>query len=79
MWQLNVKDQTVSGYAGPWLRPGAAGAAREAVSGYLRDGKLRIVNGRSFPLAEAASAHRAVEGRATTGKVLLVLDEEANR
>ena len=79
MWQLNLKGQTVSGYGGPWLRPGAAAAAREAISGYLRDGKLRIVNGGSFPLAEAASAHRAIEGRATTGKVLLVLDEEANR
>ena len=79
MWQLNVKGQTVSGYGGPWLRPGAAAAAREAILGYLRDDKLRVVNGRSFPLAEAASAHRAVEGRATIGKVLLLLNEEVNR
>jgi NADPH2:quinone reductase len=25
-----------------------------------------------FPLADAAAAHRALEGRATTGKVLLI-------
>ena len=79
MWQLNLKGQSVSGYGGPWLRPGAAGAAREVISGYLRNDKLRVVNGRSFALAEAASAHRAVEGRVTIGKVLLLINEEANR
>lgn len=34
------------------------------------DLKLRI--GHTFPLAEAAEAHRALEGRRTTGKVLLL-------
>ena len=34
-----------------------------------RDLKIRI--GAEYPLAEAAEAHRALEGRATTGKVLL--------
>lgn len=71
MWQLNLKGQTVSGYGGPWIRPGRAGAAREALARHLREGELRVV-GRSFPLAEAASAHRAVEGRATNGKVVLL-------
>jgi NADPH2:quinone reductase len=71
MWQLNLKGQTVSGYGGPWLRPGAAGRAREAISGYLTSGKLRVVRGPSFPLAEAAEAHRAVEGRRSRGKIFL--------
>jgi len=79
MWQLNLKGQSVSGYGGPWLRPGAATAAREVISGYLRNDKLRVVNGQSFALAEAASAHRAVEGRVTIGKVVLLINEEANR
>jgi len=29
--------------------------------------------GHRYPLAEAAEAHRALEGRRTTGKVLLTL------
>jgi NADPH2:quinone reductase len=35
-------------------------------------GQLHIRIGRTFPLAQAADAHRALAGRATTGKVLLI-------
>jgi NADPH2:quinone reductase len=35
-------------------------------------GELRVRIGATFPLAEAAEAHRALEGRRTTGKVLLL-------
>ncbi len=35
-------------------------------------GELRIRIGAEYPLAEAAAAHRALEGRKTTGKVLLI-------
>jgi NADPH2:quinone reductase len=35
-------------------------------------GELRVRIGASFPIAEAAEAHRALEGRRTTGKVLLI-------
>ena len=45
-----------------------AGAVLEAVAA----GRLHVRIGARFPLAEAAAAHRALEGRATTGKVLLV-------
>ena len=72
MWQLNMQGQTVSGYGGPWIRPGAAGRARKEISTYLRSGKLQVVEGTSFRLEKAADAHRAVEGRATLGKVTLV-------
>jgi NADPH2:quinone reductase len=34
-------------------------------------GRLSVRIGAEFPLARAADAHRALEGRATTGKVLL--------
>jgi NADPH2:quinone reductase len=42
------------------------------VLGWVRDGRLKIRIGLELPLAEAAEAHRALEGRRTTGKVLLV-------
>ena len=45
--------------------------ARE-VLGAIAEGKLDVRIGARFPLADAAAAHRALEGRATTGKVLLV-------
>ncbi|MEO6600058.1 MAG: quinone oxidoreductase [Polyangiaceae bacterium] len=38
----------------------------------IRDG-LRIEIGQRFPLAEAAAAHRALEGRSTTGSTLLTV------
>ena len=42
------------------------------VFGWIRDGKLMLRIEREFALADAASAHRALEGRETTGKVLLI-------
>ncbi|MFM9091873.1 MAG: quinone oxidoreductase family protein [Verrucomicrobiota bacterium] len=39
---------------------------------WLADGSLRVRIGATFPLAGTADAHRALEARATTGKVLLV-------
>ena len=38
----------------------------------VASGDLDVRVGATFPLARAADAHRALEGRATTGKVLLV-------
>jgi NADPH2:quinone reductase len=43
-----------------------------AVLGAVADGGLRVRIGARFPLAEAAAAHRALESRATTGKLLLI-------
>jgi NADPH:quinone reductase-like Zn-dependent oxidoreductase len=42
------------------------------VMGLVAEGKLRPVIHRTFPLAEAAAAHRAVESRGVFGKVLLL-------
>ncbi len=39
--------------------------------GWVQDGKLNVRIGAEFELSKAAEAHRALEGRATTGKVLL--------
>lgn len=39
---------------------------------WMREGKLRVRVGHRLPLREAATAHRMLEGRQTTGKVLLI-------
>jgi NADPH2:quinone reductase len=41
------------------------------VLGWVRDGKLKLRMEFEYPLKDAAEAHRALEGRKTTGKVLL--------
>jgi NADPH2:quinone reductase len=40
--------------------------------GWVADGSLTVRVGHEFPLARAADAHRELEGRRTTGKVLLI-------
>jgi NADPH2:quinone reductase len=39
---------------------------------WILAGKLKVTIGREFPLAQAAEAHRALESRQTTGKVVLI-------
>jgi NADPH:quinone reductase len=39
---------------------------------WVAEGALEVRIGREFPLAQAADAHRDLEGRRTTGKVLLI-------
>ena len=42
------------------------------VLGWVGSGELQVRVGGEFPLAEAAEAHRQLEGRLTTGKLLLI-------
>jgi NADPH:quinone reductase len=42
------------------------------VLGWIRDGKIKLRVEHQFPLAQAAEAHKALEGRKTTGKILLI-------
>ena len=42
------------------------------VLGWIKDGKVKLRIEHQFPLAQAAEAHRALEGRKTTGKILLI-------
>jgi NADPH2:quinone reductase len=39
---------------------------------WIATGQLKLRIDKTFPLAEAAEAHRQLEGRKTSGKVLLV-------
>ena len=39
---------------------------------WIANGELKLRIDKSFPLSEAAEAHRQLEARKTTGKVLLI-------
>ena len=73
--QLMYKNQAVIGY---WLtawmqRPDRIARAVSELMQYLAEGKLEIIVGATFPLAEAAAAHQAIAERKTTGKVVLLV------
>ncbi len=42
------------------------------VLGWIRAGEMKLRIEKTFPLAEASEAHRQLEGRKTTGKLLLI-------
>jgi NADPH2:quinone reductase len=47
-------------------------ARADEVLGWVAAGRVRLHIDRSYPLAEAADAHRALAGRETMGKILLI-------
>jgi NADPH:quinone reductase len=47
-------------------------ARSSAVFGMMAAGKLKLRIAHVYPLAEAPQAHRDLEGRKTTGKLLLI-------
>ena len=53
------------------LRPQAAAAALTTLVGHVAAGRVTVPVGTVLPLEEAARAHRLLEERATTGKVVL--------
>jgi len=74
MWPMQMKALSLGGFGGPWLRPGRAAAAAQALSEHVERGQLQIVANHTFLLAEAAAAHQAIESRQTTGKVVLIVE-----
>jgi NADPH2:quinone reductase len=54
------------------LTPAELRARCEDLFAWIASEKLNVRIGARFPLAAAADAHRALEGRVTTGKVLLL-------
>jgi NADPH2:quinone reductase len=46
--------------------------ARRELQAWVADGSLRIAIGQTFPLHQAAEAHRQLESRATHGKLILI-------
>jgi NADPH2:quinone reductase len=58
----------------PFMRDGDGG--REAIStllDWIAEGRLRVVEGPTYPIEHAAAAHAAIEAGATVGKVTLTV------
>jgi len=73
--QLMYKNQAIIGY---WLTSQMSRSDRIAMAAmelmqYLASGKLEIIVGQTFPLAEAAEAHKAIAERKTMGKTVLLV------
>ena len=72
--RLLFSNKTVIGYhLGRAMRedPGRVLGAVPELTRQLTDGDLRVIVGESFPLADAAEAHRYIEDRESSGKVVL--------
>ena len=72
-WQLTVPNRTVTGfYIGSYLAfPELIQSTLGEIIGFLMAGKLSLQVGTVLPLSQAAQAHRLMEERKTTGKVVL--------
>ncbi len=66
---LFLTRPTLSAYI---ATPAELQARASEVLGWVADGSVSVRVGAEFPLAGAAQAHRELEGRRTTGKVLLL-------
>lgn len=73
LWRLTVPNQTITGlYIMPFVEmPGFAMESLTELFGFLANGKLSINVGNVLPLSQATEAHRLLENRKTTGKVVL--------
>lgn len=74
--QLVYGNQVIAGFALPNLiaaQPKLAQEGFRALLEYFTNGKLNIVVRNTFPLAEARIAHKQIEERQTTGKVVLIV------
>lgn len=70
--QLIFQNQSVTGFS---LYSYSLDVIQEALGKlftYLLEGRLKVVSQHAFPLVEAAAAHRAIEQRQITGKVVLL-------
>jgi NADPH2:quinone reductase len=71
---LSPKTLTVSGFMLPTVTRGFPEKTRESAArcfALMRDGRLKLHIGQTFPLAQAPEAHRLLESRQTVGKLIL--------
>ena len=66
-------SKTISGFwlANCFANPAMLGEVIAQLFAFVAEGKLKPVIGGTYPLNEAASAHRAMLARETTGKIVL--------
>jgi NADPH2:quinone reductase len=72
---LSAKSVKVSGFMVPTITRNFPDKTRESSArcfALMREGKLRLHIGKTFPLAQAADAHRYLESRQSTGKLVLL-------
>jgi NADPH2:quinone reductase len=72
---LSPKSQKVSGFMVPTITRNFPQKTRESATRcfeLMRDGRLKLHIGKTFPLAQAADAHRYLESRQSTGKLILI-------
>ena len=71
---LFEKSIKVSGFALPVVSrlPETMRRGIEGSLELMREGKLKVLVGKTFPLAQAAEAHRYMESRQSVGKILLI-------
>jgi len=65
----------VSAFSLPTLTRGFPDKTRESAErcfALMREGRLKLHVGKTFPLAQAAEAHRYLESRQSTGKLILI-------
>ncbi|MET9910483.1 NADP-dependent oxidoreductase [Streptomyces sp. NPDC006476] len=55
-----------------WVTAEPSGALLDHITERIETGRLRVMVQDTYPLSEAAAAHRAIETRQTTGKIVLV-------
>ena len=71
--ELMRKNHVVAGFYLPQImaRPNLFAPSLEEVLGWISSGELRLNIGARYPLEEAREAHEALQGRKTTGKIVL--------
>src|SRR5919107_2168069 len=71
--ELMQKNHVVAGFYLPNImaRPQLFGPSLEKVLGWISSGDLKLNIGARYPLEQASEAHDALEGRETTGKIVL--------
>ena len=57
---------------GHYMAPPEGQQRVDELYGWIADGKLDVAIGARFPMDQAPAAHEALEGRKTTGKVLIL-------
>jgi NADPH2:quinone reductase len=72
---LSPKSQKVSAFSLPTLTRGFPDKTRESAErcfALMREGRLKVYISKTYPLAQAAEAHRYLESRESTGKLILL-------